>query len=161
MRDEIAPLLPPAPAVDLPSYQRTVLARLANPRIADELRRLCRAGSSKVPLHVVPSIARARALGRDHSLLTLAVAGWFRYLRGGDERGRRLVPDDPLAERLQKAAVRGGTDPRPLLAESGRFGALAADPAFVASLEQALLALDRHGVRATLAAGGSEGRLAA
>jgi mannitol 2-dehydrogenase len=161
MRDEIAPLLPAVPAVDLPSYQRTLLGRLANSRIGDELHRLCRAGSSKVPAHVVPSIARARELGSDHELLTMAVAGWFRYLRGDDERGRPLVPDDPHAARLRAAALRGGTDPRPLLFESGRFGGLAHDPAFVASLEEALVALDRHGVRAALAASLAEARLAA
>jgi fructuronate reductase/mannitol 2-dehydrogenase len=161
MRDEIAPLLPPVPAVHLPSYQRTLLGRFANPRIGDELVRLRRAGSSKVPAHVVPSIARAREDGRGHALLTMAVAGWFRCLRGNDERGRQLVTDDPLAARLRAAARRGGTDPRPLLAESGRFGGLADDPGFVAALEGALVALARHGVRGALAASFGEGKLAA
>jgi fructuronate reductase/mannitol 2-dehydrogenase len=161
MRDEIAPLLPPVPAVDLESYQRSLLERLANPRIGDELSRLCRAGSSKIPSHVVPSIIRARALGRDHPRLTMAVAGWFHYLRGNDDRGRRLVPDDPVAARLQAAALRGGTDPRPLLVESGGFGTLAEDPGFVAALEEALVTIDRRGVRAALAAFLPERRLVA
>jgi fructuronate reductase/mannitol 2-dehydrogenase len=161
MGDEIGPLLPAVPAVDLPAYQRTVLARLANPRIGDELHRLCRAGSSKVPSHVVPSIARAREAGRDHELLTLAVAGWFRYLRGDDERGRPIEPNDPLAAPLRKAALRGGTDPRPLLAESGRFGHLARDTGFVAELEDALVAIERHGVRGAIAGCLAEDRVAA
>jgi fructuronate reductase/mannitol 2-dehydrogenase len=158
---EIAPLLPPVPAVNLDCYQRTLLERLANPRIGDELSRLCRAGSSKIRSHVVPSIARARALGRDHTHLTMAVAGWFHYLRGSDDRGRRLVPDDPLAARLQAAALRGGTDPRPLLHESGGFGTLARDPGFVDVLTDALEQIDRRGVRAAVAAFLPERRLVA
>jgi len=161
MREEIAPLLPPVPAVDLDAYQRTLIERLGNARIGDDLSRLCRAGSSKIGSHVVPSIARARALGRGHARLTMAVAGWFHYLRGSDDRGRRLVPDDPLAARLQTAALRGGTDPRSLLFESGAFGTLAHDPGFVAELEDALVSIDRRGVRAAVAAFVPERRLVA
>src|SRR5215218_1598911 len=93
MNHEVAPLLTRAPGIELPQYTRALIERLSNPKIGDSLERLCRAGSSKVRAHVLPSIAAARAAGRDHRLLTLAVAGWLRYLRGADERGRRLMVD--------------------------------------------------------------------
>jgi fructuronate reductase/mannitol 2-dehydrogenase len=157
---EVAPLLPRVPGIDLGDYTRALMERLANPKIGDELARLCRNGSSKLPAHVLPSIALARRRGSDHALLTMAVAGWFRYLRGSDERDRRLVVDDPLADRLGRAARAGGCDPRRLLAESPRFGELAVDEGFATSLEQALTLLDRHGVRAALG-GLSEDALAA
>jgi fructuronate reductase/mannitol 2-dehydrogenase len=161
MNAEVAPLLPRVPEIDLPRYTRVLLERLANPKIGDGLQRLCRSGSSKVPAHVLPSIAQARASGREHELLTLAVAAWFRYLRGTDEGGRRVELDDPVADSLQRAALAGGADPRPLLSACGEFGGLAADPGFVTSLGDALLALDRHGVRATLASHLGERSLAA
>ena len=152
MRDDVAPLLPRAPGVDLPGYRRALLARLRNPKIGDELTRLRRNGSSKVPTHVLSSIADARARGLAHPLLTLAVGGWCSQLRGVDDDGRRLPVDDPLADSLQPLAIAGGTDPRRLLSVRPVFGRLGEDTGFAAELEQALEAIDRHGARASVAA---------
>ena len=151
MSDEIAPLLPPVPGIDLPAYQATLLERFANPAIGDRLSRLCRNGSAKVPGHVLSSIREARLIGRPHALLTLAVAGWVRYLRGVDEQGRLLAIDDPSAARLGALAPERGGDPRPLLADRATFGSLGADPGFAAALERDLRSLDRHGARAVVA----------
>jgi fructuronate reductase/mannitol 2-dehydrogenase len=125
MNHDVAPLLPRAPGIELPEYTRTLVERLSNPEIGDSLERLCRAGSSKVAAHVLPSIAAARAAGRDHRLLTLAVAGWLRYEHG--------------------------SEPRPLPAACADLGDLSSDPRFVSELGEALGELDRLGVRATLA----------
>lgn len=151
MDQEVTPLLPPVPDVHLPSYKRALLDRLANHKLGDELERLCRAGSSKVQSHVVPSIVQARKCGGEHRLLTVALAGWFRYLRATDERGRQISLHDPLATSLRATALAGGTDPRPLLSKRALFGELSHDTGFAASLEQALVSLERKGVRATLA----------
>ena len=145
MDAEVSPLLPSVPGVDLRAYKSTLLDRLANPKIGDELSRLRRNGSSKVPTHVISSIGEARAQGLSHPLLTLAVAGWCRQLRGVDEHGRGVAVDDPLADVLQPLAASGGSDPRPLLAFRPVFGALGQDPGFALELEHALLAIDRHG----------------
>jgi fructuronate reductase/mannitol 2-dehydrogenase len=150
MADEIAPLLPRVPGIDIDSYRRTTLERIANPALGDQLERLSRAASGKVPRHIVPSIVSARERGGAHALLTLALAGWLRYLRGMSERGRPLLLDDPLGPHLQELALEGGTDPRALLAERGLFGALSGDETFAAELEDVLVALERHGVRATV-----------
>jgi fructuronate reductase/mannitol 2-dehydrogenase len=106
-----------------------------------------------MPHHLLPSLREARAQGRPHRLLTLALAGWLQYLRGRDERGAPLVVDDPLAERLQALARAGGTDPRPVLGLRSVFGDLADDDAFVTELRETLERLASDGVRACLAAG--------
>ena len=151
MREEIAPLLPPVPGIDLLEYQRILMHRFANPAIGDRLSRLCRNGSSKVPGHVLSSIREARVTGRPHGLLTLAVAGWVRYLRGVDEDGRPVTIDDPAARRLEALAPGRGADPRPLLSDRRTFGSLGADPGFAAAVERDLRSLDRHGARAVVA----------
>lgn len=161
MEDEIAPLLPAVVGLDLDDYQRTVIDRLANPKIGDQLARLCRNGSSKLPCHLLPSIADRREHGLPHPLLTLAVAAWCRYVRGVDEDGRPIAVDDPLAERLRLLATEGGSDPRPLLAERTLFGPLSDDEDFAAELEAAIAAIDRDGARAAVAACLSAGQLAA
>ncbi|MCW2682640.1 MAG: Mannitol dehydrogenase domain protein [Blastococcus sp.] len=152
MNDEVTPLLPPPDGIDLDEYKRSLLKRFANPAIADQLFRLCRRGSTKMPHHLLPSLHEALAEGRPHRLLTLAVAAWCRYLRGFDPEGRPITIDDPHAERLQALATAGGTDPRPLLGERSIFGDLGDDSAFVAELTETLEQLERSGVRATLVA---------
>jgi mannitol-1-phosphate/altronate dehydrogenase len=149
---EVTPLVPPPDGIDLADYKRSLLQRFANPAIADQLSRLCRRGSTKMPHHLLPTLRQAVAEGRPHALLTLAVAAWFRYLRGVHPDGRQIEIDDPRAEVLQALALAGGTDPRPLLGDSAIFGDLDQFPAFVDELQEALERLDRDGVRATLAA---------
>jgi fructuronate reductase/mannitol 2-dehydrogenase len=149
---EVTPLLPPPDGIDLAEYKRTLLNRFANPAIADQLYRLCRRGSTKMPHHLLPSLREALAADRPHALLTLAVAAWFRYLRGVDADGRPFVLDDPRADLLQGLARAGGTDPRPLLGERSIFGDLGENPVFVAELADTLDQLERDGVRSTLAA---------
>ena len=151
MDEEIAPLLPPVDGIDLAQYQATLLERFANPAIGDRLSRLCRNGSTKVPRHVLSSISEARATGRPHALLTLAVAGWCRYLRGIDEHGRALPLDDPAGDRLQALALEGAGDPRPLLADQATFGSLGADTGFADALEHDLNDLEADGALAVVA----------
>ena len=149
---EVTPLLPPPDGIDLDDYKQALLERFANPAIADQLSRLCRRGSTKMPHHLLPSLQEALAQGRPHALLTVAVAAWFCYLRGVDGEGRPVVIDDPRADLLQSLVREGGgTDPRPLLGVRSIFGSLADDESFVVDLEHAIEQLQRDGVRATLA----------
>ena len=144
---EVGPLLTPPDGVDLAGYQRGLLTRLANPAIGDQLDRLCGRGSTKMPDYLLPSLHQALREGRPCELLTLAVAGWIRYLGGTAGEVR-----DPLRDTLVPLARAAGTDPRPLLALRPLFGDLGARPDFVAGLAGALDRLDRDGVRPTVAA---------
>ena len=144
MTREVCPLLPPVPGVDLGEYSAGLLHRMANPALADPLERLCERGSTKMPNYLLPSLHRAVDQGRPHALLTLAVAAWFRYLRGpGAAR-------DPRGPELQALAVAGGPDPRPLLTVRSVFGDLGDHPAFVDALAAAMGELERDGVRAAV-----------
>ena len=150
MDEEVTPLLAPVPGVDLAEYKATLLTRFANPAIKDQTTRICLDGSSKVPKFLLPSLREA--LGRGPSaLLTLAVAGWFRYLRGEDEEGRSYVLDDPRADELQRLARLGGADPRPLLGLTDLFGDLGQSAALVRRLTLYGEQLDADGAWATVA----------
>ena len=151
MDREVTPLLAPVPGVDLTDYKATLLTRFANPTIKDQVTRICLDGSSKVPKFLLPSLHEALASGRGSALLTLALAGWFRYLRGEDEQGRPYTIDDPRADELQSLARQGGADPRPLLGLTDLFGDLGQSPALVAELTRFGEQLDADGARATLA----------
>lgn len=151
--DEVSPLLPSLPGSNLHDYSETVLERFANPHIADPLSRLSGRGSTKMPAYLLPSLREARQQGRPYAALSLVVAMWLRYLRGTDLDGRPLEVQDSQAAELQELAIRGGSDPRPLLSRTDIFGDLGCDGVLVAALEALLVQLDRDGMTATLSAG--------
>lgn len=152
MDDEVTDLLPVVPGVDLDVYKRTLLARFANPAIADTLARLATDGADRMPKFVLPSLAEALAQGRPHRLLTLVVAGFIRYLRGVDERGAAIVLDDRRADELHRLVAASPTDPRPVLGVRRVFGDLGAHEAWVIELAGVLRHLDERGSRAAVAA---------
>jgi fructuronate reductase/mannitol 2-dehydrogenase len=87
---------------------------------------------------------------RPTELLTLAVAGWFRYLRAVDLDGAPITVEDARSERMQALARAGGDDPRPLLTLREVFGDLGDARWFVATLQRMLGSIDQHGLRSTL-----------
>src|ERR1700727_1221718 len=102
LRDEIQPLLPAVPGMNTPEYRASLLSRLSNPRMSDQLSRLARRGSSKIAQFVLASLQEAVAQGRPHTLLMLAVAGWARYMHGRDLTGRKISLEDPQKELLTR-----------------------------------------------------------
>lgn len=150
MDEEVTPLLPAVPGVDLTEYKQTLIERFQNPKIRDTLARLAFAGSDRMPKFLLPSIGEALRQQRPHRLLTLATAGWLRYLRGVDEQGQTIVLQDERADELQRLANTGGSDPRPLLSIEPVFGDLGRHTAWVAELQVALADLAARGARAVL-----------
>jgi mannitol-1-phosphate/altronate dehydrogenase len=150
MDEEVTSLLPAVTGVDLGAYKRSLLERFQNPKIKDTLARLAFGGSDRMPKFLLPSLAEALAQGRPHRLLTLATAGWVRYLRGVDEQGNEIVLQDDRAHELRRLANEGKSDPRPLLSVRRVFGDLADDDAWVTELSATLRELEARGTRAML-----------
>ncbi|HJX43704.1 MAG TPA: mannitol dehydrogenase family protein [Geodermatophilus sp.] len=146
MAEEIGPHLPEIPGVDLAEYQATLIDRLANPRMADQLARLSRRGSSKIPNYLLPSVRAAMEAGTPHRLLCLAVAGWLRFLRGHDYAGAEVPIQGPRPDLVPLAQEAGG-DAMPLLSERSVFAEIGQDPRFAECVQAALSALDRQGPR--------------
>jgi mannitol 2-dehydrogenase len=152
MDEEVSPLLPKVPGIDLGDYKRTLVERFANPAIKDRLSRIGTDASTRISKFVLPSIAEQAGRGGPTRLLSLAVAGWLRCLAGTDDRGRRIDLVDPLATTLTGRARLGGPDPGPLLGVKEVFGdVLPANREFRTHLSEALRGLCENGARATLA----------
>ncbi len=100
--------------------------------------------------YLLPSLRQALAEGQDCEMLMLAVAGWFRYLRGIDEDGLEIDVQDPLKDLLQTLAQVGGNDAGVLLRGSQLFGNLDQEIDFVNELTVMLTEIDQHGVRTVL-----------
>jgi fructuronate reductase/mannitol 2-dehydrogenase len=153
MDRETGPTLSPVPGIDLADYQRTLIARFANPAICDTVERV----NTDAPLNVltVPIAARLQMDG-SVDLLALALAGWMRRVRGVDEQGHRIDVRHPLADTLRRKAEEGGPDPMPLLSITQLFGSLGAEPLLVAPLRHWLGALYERGAQRTLALAAQE-----
>ena len=149
MRDEIQPLLPSVPGMNTPGYRNTLLGRLGNPRMSDQLSRLARRGSSKIQSFVLPSLQEAIAQDRPHSLLMLAVAGWARYMHGHDLKGRKLRLEDSQAIPLTRLATMAGNNPDPLLRHE-MFTELRVVPAFAERLGDMIANIGERGVIPTV-----------
>ncbi len=150
MREEVAALLPAVAGLDIQQYQETLLERLANPHVSDQLSRLAARGSTKMPSYLLPSLVEARAQGRPHALLTLALAAWMRYLRGYDFTGRPLRIEDPRAQQLTTIAKVAQNNPQPLLDGFDIFAELRGDRQFAERLGRSMRDLDRLGVKGAL-----------
>ncbi len=150
---EIIPTLAPPPGEDLGAYAEALLARYANPAIRHRTWQIAMDGSQKLPQRILGTIADNRAAGRPCPGLTLAVAGWMRYVGGTDENGAAIDVRDPLADRL-KALSAGDAAARvdALLGLTEIFPRpLAGDAGFRDDLVAALRRLEAGGARAAVA----------
>ena len=96
LMDEVTPTLQPVPGIDLDNYKQTLVERFANPKIRDQLPRLCLNSAAKMPKFVLGSLRDALQQGDAIAWMSLTVAAWFRYLNGQDEQGQAIAIDDPM-----------------------------------------------------------------
>lgn len=155
MYDEVKPLLPAIPGVDLDQYCATLMARFSNPTLKDEIARLCIGGSGKLPQFIMPSIAEHIMAGNPTPRrLVLAVAAWFRYLSGYHENGSEFTikqTDEVDILHLQAMARDGGHLPTNLMSIKNLFGDdLRDDKPFMDELTKALDSLYKNGAKETL-----------
>jgi fructuronate reductase/mannitol 2-dehydrogenase len=147
MDRETGPTLKPVPGVDLAVYKRTLVERFANVAIRDTVQRV----NTDAPVNVLIDPIRDRLAARASvEFLALALAAWFRRVRGTDGTGRPLHVVHPLADVLESKAAEGGPDPAPLLSVDSLFGELGADRRLVERLSFWLGRLYRDGIEATL-----------
>jgi fructuronate reductase/mannitol 2-dehydrogenase len=147
MDRETGPTLEPVPGIDLAVYKRTLVARFANAAIRDTVQRV----NTDAPLNVLIDPIRDRLATRASvEFLALALAAWFRRVRGTDDAGRPLRIVHPLDDLLKAKAEEGGADPTPLLSIKSLFGELGTDRRLVEPLAMWLGRLYGVGIEATL-----------
>ncbi len=153
LHEEAGPVVAAVPGVDVPAYIAQLLARFANPAIRDQVARLCLDGSSKFPVFLVPTIEAQLARGGPVELAALALAGWCRYLGGGDDAGRTIaIAADPRLDEARVHAEASRSRPAAFLEFDAVFPAgLRDDDRFTAAFTTALESLRNAGAQATVA----------
>jgi mannitol 2-dehydrogenase len=151
MQEEVKPLLPDIPGVDINQYSNTLIERFSNPTIMDQLPRICLNASGKIPQFIMPSIAEAIWVTGPFRRLCFVTAAWFHYINGVDDRGNTFEVDDPMREELQAKARAGGANPAELLSIKNLFGDdLRGDKRFLQEVTTAMESISRDGVLKTL-----------
>src|SRR5207253_2275732 len=129
LAQEAIPTLTEIPGYPAADYARSVLARLENSGVRDQIARLCIDGTAKFPSFLVPTVERQLELDGPLECAALALAGWARYLATVPVAERA---HDPQGDQAAAFAVRSLADPpafldfdavfTPRLRESDRFG---------------------------------------
>lgn len=150
--EEVKPVVPRLPGIDLDQYAATVVRRFSNTAIRDQVPRICSEGSAKIAKFLVPPLADLLRAGRMPRILPLVIAGWLHYQRGVDEQGRAMIMADTLAALSKPFVTSGCRDASLVLGESAVFGSLATEfPAWASRVQQYLDLVRKRGVRPTIA----------
>ena len=149
---EIVPTVPQPEGEDLAAYCAALKERYLNPAIRHRTWQIAMDGSQKLPQRLLGTITENLAAGRDIPLLSLAVAGWMRYVSGVDERGQPIDVRDPLAELLRTTSDAAETPEAKvdaLLAIQAIFEPeLSTNPTFRGAVISAYEAINNRGARA-------------
>ncbi len=102
IRQDVIPMLPAVPGLDLDAYRAAVLKRFANPAIVHRLDQIAIDGSQKLPYRLGDTLIANRQAGRMPDHVVAALGCWVAFLM---RRVRDGVPIlDPAADRLAAAA---------------------------------------------------------
>ena len=129
----IIPTVAAPSGINLPDYASALLQRFANPAIRHLTSQIAMDGSQKLRQRILGTLRNNHAAGRASPGLTLALAGWMRYIRGVDEDGQTFEVKDPLAARFRELSHSADTSAdfvRAILGLSQIF-----DPAQAAQLQ--------------------------
>jgi fructuronate reductase len=156
MTHEIAPTLAMPASFDVLAYRDALLQRYANPALKHRCAQIAMDGSLKIPPRLLGTIAARLDAGQPFARLALAVAAWITFLRGHADDGTRYEINDPLAEKLHTLTASVNGEPGALLAALLPLREifpppLAAQPAFITAVRDALHMLAKEGARHTLA----------
>jgi fructuronate reductase len=105
IREDVIPVLPPVPGLDLQDYRTAVLRRFSNPAIVHRLEQIAQDGTQKLPYRLADTIDANRGAGRMPLLAVAAVASWIVFIIQRTRAGTPIA--DPASEALASAAASG------------------------------------------------------
>ena len=155
-REEIIPVVPPPPGVDLNAYAFELMHRFENRAIRHRTWQIAADGSQKLPQRLLSTIRERLARKLPARRLAHVAAAWIRYVGGIDEAGQAIDLRDPLAAQLRATLDAAGDEPSvrvaAILGVEAVFGSdLRGNAEFVADVIAAYAAIVTLGARAATA----------
>jgi mannitol 2-dehydrogenase len=151
MDHDITPSVPDVAGIDLNQYKDTLINRFSNSSISDQIQRLAEDGSQKIKNAIVPPLMFQLERKASTKYIAMAMAGWFRYLRGIDEQSEAIAIKDPMKDHLQNLARLTPQDPTGFFNVQDIFGPyLAGHPQFINQVKTYLTSFEEKGVYETV-----------
>ncbi|HZY61258.1 MAG TPA: mannitol dehydrogenase family protein [Edaphobacter sp.] len=148
--DEVSPLLPELPGMELESYKKSIIKRFANPTLRDQISRICSEGSAKLSKFIIPSAEELRAEGHPSVIIPLMVASWLFSMRGIDQDGRSFPVVDASSDNFRAFAETGFRDARVAANVRSVFASMGQDEDFVQKVQTHLSAFHANDARTVL-----------
>jgi mannitol 2-dehydrogenase len=148
---DVTPTLGTIEGINLEQYKDTLIERFSNPRIGDQLSRLCMDGSSKIPKFILATLEQRLAEGAPIERFALILASWALYLQRAQQPDADYRVADPLADQLLAATAEPSGLAGRFLGLEEIFGQqLQHCVGFVTAFDAALQQLQEQGVATTL-----------
>ncbi len=156
LMSEAEATLEPIEDVDFAAYRQQLISRFGNPANGHRCAQVAMDGSQKVPQRWIAVAAERLAKGEDINAITLATAGWIRYVYGINELDEKIAIHDPLVETFAAIARKHAYDALSfadaVLRIESVFGTLGRNPAFAAPVKRFVAQLFRDGAQSTVEA---------
>lgn len=150
MEDDVIPSLSAPGGVSLHKYKNQVLARFANPAVADQLLRVAHDGAAKIPVFHAKTITTLVRKQGNVQRAAFLLACYAKYLSGVDEHGTAFEVAEPHLKDADWSMLRSD-DPLAVLKISPFHGmSLAQDEMFTTAFHAVSRSLDSDGVRQTM-----------
>jgi mannitol-1-phosphate/altronate dehydrogenase len=148
----VLPLLDAPHGVNLVDYKNTVLERLSNEAMHDQLTRIASDSASKVTVFLTTTLQQVIQRGIDNHIPAFILAAWSRVLKGEDDAGKSFDVIEPRFDEQARVTLATGDPREALRVEPLLASGVADNAAFVARFEHYRQALAERGAEATLKA---------
>jgi len=100
---------------DIEAYKQQLRERFANRGLKHRTWQIAMDGSQKLPQRLLNSVREQLKGEGNIEILSLAVAGWMRYVTGVDEQWQAIDVRDPMAKRLRQLCDANNRNPSGLV----------------------------------------------
>ena len=104
--EEVSVTLDPVPGMNIVDYQSTLIKRFSNASIKDQIWRICKDGSSKIPGFIMPTARELISSGQSVETITFLLASYIHFLQrclADHHNDVSAAIDDPERSRLADA----------------------------------------------------------
>ncbi len=89
-------------------YASALIQRFSNPHLHHRLAQIAMDGSQKIPQRIFPAMHINITEGRSHTVASLVIAAWLRYVLGENEEGETYAVFDSCVERFSSVREETG-----------------------------------------------------
>ena len=143
---EVSVTLDPVKDYSLLDYQKILISRFTNHKIKDDVMRICKDGSSKIPGFILPTISEVFEKGERMHALCFVVASWICFIEKQKQLGVALDDgeNDTLFNLVDNMSHSGNV--QDFLGEERLFGELGKNDTFVNHIQNYHSEITAHGI---------------